>query len=456
MVAADRSESVGCSTTLRAPYSGYFATELPLADPELSAIGPGTGCGEYFRRFWHPVALSSEVVDLPLALRILGEDLVLYREHGGAVGLLDRHCSHRGTSLEFGVIDPAGLRCCYHGWLYGTDGTILEAPGEPKGNRISGYLTHTAYPTHEYQGLIFAYLGKPSEKPEFPIFDTFELEDNKLVPYAITQPCNWLQVQENAMDPIHAVYLHALVGNVQLSDTWGEVPTYEFYECGDSMYYITGRRVGDMVWVRSGEIIFPNLVQTGSLWEEARVERYFSRVSLSRWDVPVDDVTTMAIGWRHFNDRVDPEGLGREDLCGRDCVDFPGQSGSRSYEERQRDPGDWEAQCSQRPIAIHGLEHLGATDRGVAMHRQLIRKAMDGAIHPDGSAERLRGRDGLVPTHSHDTILYVPVDTGEDDREMLRELGRKVLTAILSGDEFSGRDRQSHIEKEIGRLSKRA
>ena len=442
--------------TLRAPYSGYHATEIPPPDLELAATGPGTSCGGYFRRFWHPVALSSELTDLPLAVRVLGEDLVLFRAPGGETGLLDRHCAHRRTSLVFGVIDERGLRCCYHGWLYATDGTVVEAPGEPATNKIAGRIKLTAYPTHEYQGLVFAYLGEPDEKPEFPIFDTFELADNRLVPYAITQPCNWLQVQENAMDPIHAVYLHALVGEVQLSGPWGEIPTYEFSECGDSMYYITGRRVGDMVWIRSGEIIVPNLVQTGSLWEEARAERYFSRVSLSRWDVPVDDTHTMAIGWRHFNDRVDPEGLGREDLCGRGSVDFPGQSGDRPYEERQRDPGDWEAQCSQRPIAIHAMEHLGATDRGVAMHRQLIRRAIESRVHPKGAAERQANGDGLIPTHSHDTILHVPAQAGGDDRALLRDLGRQVLDAILSGDELTGAARQQHIEREIGRLAKQA
>ncbi|MDA0261024.1 MAG: aromatic ring-hydroxylating dioxygenase subunit alpha [Proteobacteria bacterium] len=447
--------AVARGTTLHKPYDGYQAAQVPAPDWDLTSVGPGTACGSYFRRFWHPVALSRELSELPLALRILGEDLVLYRDTEGRVGLLDRHCAHRGTSLEFGVVEATGLRCCYHGWLYAADGTVLEAPGEPAGNKIAGQLKHRAYPTYEYQGLIFAYMGHPDDIPAFPIFDTFELPENKLVPYAIAQPCNWLQVQENAMDQIHAVYLHTLVGQVQLSSPWGEIPTYEFVACGDSMYYITGRRVGDMVWVRSGEIIFPNLVQTGSLWEEALAERFFSRVSLSRWDVPIDDLNTMAIGWRHFNDSVDPNGLGREDLCGRGSVDFPGQTGDRPYEERQRDPGDWDAQCSQRPIAVHAMEHLGATDRGVALHRQLIRKAIDGGIHPRGIAERQRPKGGLIPTHAHDTILYIPAIPGSDDRQILLDLGRRVLDAIVSGDNLTGAVRQRHIETGIGRLSKR-
>ena len=321
--------------TLHAPYSGYHATRIPPPDPELTAIGPGTPCGAYFRRFWHPVALSSELDELPLVVRILGEDLVLYRDSGGAAGLLGRHCAHRGASLEFGIVEERGLRCCYHGWLYGTDGTVLEAPGEPEGARIAGRLRHLAYPTHEYRGLIFAYFGKPGERPGFPVFDTFELPDNKLVPYAITQPCNWLQVQENAMDPIHAVYLHARVNEVQLSGPWREMPTLEFFACGDSMYYITGRRVGDMVWVRSGEIILPQSGSNGVAMGRCSRGALTSR-ALASADGTCQSMmsTTMAIGWRHFNETVDPEGIGvAKTSAAADSVDFPGQIGqSRSYE----------------------------------------------------------------------------------------------------------------------------
>ena len=98
----------------------------------LSRVGPGTPCGEYLRRFWQPVAFADELQDLPRALRILGEDLVIFRDRAGRVGLLQLHCSHRGTSLEFGLVSERGIRCCYHGWLYDVDGTILETPSELK------------------------------------------------------------------------------------------------------------------------------------------------------------------------------------------------------------------------------------------------------------------------------------------------------------------------------------
>src|SRR5438105_5136584 len=103
-------------------FGGYYHRDVPEDDAELTRVGPDTPCGEYLRRFWHPVGLSQDLQDLPLRIRILGEDLVLFRDRSGAVGLLELHCAHRGTSLEFGIVSEHGIRCCYHGWLYGCDG----------------------------------------------------------------------------------------------------------------------------------------------------------------------------------------------------------------------------------------------------------------------------------------------------------------------------------------------
>ena len=116
---------------LSIPYGGYLHSEVPVEDTELTHVGPGTPGGEWFRRFWQPVALSSELKDLPKAIRILGEDLVIFRDRSGQVGLLELHCSHRGTSLEFGQVEEHGIRCCYHAWCFDVDGTILDTPGEP-------------------------------------------------------------------------------------------------------------------------------------------------------------------------------------------------------------------------------------------------------------------------------------------------------------------------------------
>ncbi len=135
---------------LNKSYSAYHHRDRPPEDEELTRVGPGTPCGEYLRRFWQPVILSSELGELPRRLRILGEDLVAFRDKSGAIGLLELHCPHRGTSLEFGLIGDHGIRCCYHGWLFDADGTILETPGEPADSTLKDRLFHGAYPVREY------------------------------------------------------------------------------------------------------------------------------------------------------------------------------------------------------------------------------------------------------------------------------------------------------------------
>jgi phenylpropionate dioxygenase-like ring-hydroxylating dioxygenase large terminal subunit len=152
---------------LNTAYGAYHHRERPGDDEELTRVGPGTPCGEYLRRFWQPVSLSEELRDLPRRLRILGEDLVAFRDRSGAVGLLELHCPHRGTSLEFGLISDKGIRCCYHGWLFDVDGTILETPGEPPDSTLKDRLFHGAYPVREYGGLVLRIWGHRTNSPIF-------------------------------------------------------------------------------------------------------------------------------------------------------------------------------------------------------------------------------------------------------------------------------------------------
>ncbi len=415
-------------------FAGYRKNRAPAPDPKLTQVGPGTACGEYMRRFWHPVALTSEVKDLPVVLRILGEDLVLFRDLSGALGLLHRHCAHRGTSLEFGIVSTHGIRCCYHGWLYDVDGRIIETPGEPAGSRIKERVCQGAYPVIDFKGLIFAYMGPPEHKPPFPKFDFCEFPDNELIPYSIPIPCNWLQVHENSMDPIHTVFLHTLVSGTQLADAWGAMPVYEFVETPLGMIYVTNRRWGDNVWVRSNDMILPNIAQAAALFEDGKQTKYFNRVSLSRWLVPLDDTNAMTIGWRHFNDRVDP-GLGNRELVGKGTVDFIGQNDERPYEERQRHPGDYDAEISQRPIAIHGAENLGSTDRGVAMCRMLLRRAIDALAKGEEPKRPAPAADGTIATFAHDTVMAIPLRNDRADEDLLGEVGKRV-TAIVLGEEM--------------------
>ncbi|MGQ0664394.1 MAG: Rieske 2Fe-2S domain-containing protein [Pseudomonadota bacterium] len=436
------------------PYGGYFLNRPVVEDAELTHVGPGMPGGNYLRRFWHPVALSSELTDLPLPVRILGEDLVLFRDLSGRVGLLHRHCSHRGTSLEFGIVATRGIRCCYHGWLFDIDGTVLETPGEPPQSRVKDRLFHGAYPAREYKGLVFAYLGPPEDKPEFPVYDITETQGDELLPYSVAIPCNWLQVHENSMDPIHTVFLHTRVTGTQLSDAWGALPVIDWQERPGGMIYITTRRWGDFIWVRSTDVFMPNMAQAAALWEDGSTVQYFNRVSITRWMTPIDDIHSMTIGWRHFNDRVDPKGLGKRSEVGKERVDFIGQTAERTFEERQRVPGDYDAEVGQGPIAIHAREHMGSTDRGVAMLRQLLRRAIRATAKGDKPSLALCGPRGIIPTYAHDTVLKIPARPGADEQAQLRELGLRVTEIVRAVGFDAGPARQGMVEAAVKDLER--
>ena len=159
---------------LKKPYSAYARAHTDIFDEELCRVGRGTPCGEYLRRFWQPVFVESELNDTPTAIRILGVDLVIFRDGKGDIGLLERRCVHRGASLEFGKIVERGIRCCYHGWQFDVDGTILDTPGEPSDSPIRQKICQGAYPVQSWRGVVFAYMGPLDKRPEFPVFDAFE------------------------------------------------------------------------------------------------------------------------------------------------------------------------------------------------------------------------------------------------------------------------------------------
>src|SRR6202165_3255548 len=359
---------------LKTRYSGYLHRQVPEEDTEPPHVGPDTPCGEYLRRFWQPICFSDDLKDLPQRVMILGEELVAFRDRSGAVGLLELHCPHRGTSLEFGLIGAKGIRCCYHGWLFGVDGAILETPGEPADSTLKDRLYHGAYPIHEAHGLVFAYLGPPDEQPPFPIYDSLIRPGYRVIPgQKYFYPCNWLQIQDNTMDPAHTAFLHTIVSGAMFTEEFGVLPELDFVETPVGMIYIATRRVEDNIWARMVEAVLPNLQQVAPIWEDGHREHPFGGPMMSRWIVPQDNTRTMFIEFRHVSetDGVTPAWWANRDVM------LPGQlPEGASYEASQRRPGDYEAQVGQRPVAIHGLEHLGATDRGVIMFRQQIRRGM--------------------------------------------------------------------------------
>ena len=446
------------------PFGAYYKREIPSPDMELTSTMPGTPMGEYMRRFWQPVCLSQELTELPKAIRIMGEDLVAFRDRRGRIGVLQRHCSHRGASLEFGIVSEQGIRCCYHGWLYDIDGTILDTPCEPPDSRRRESIRHGAYPGFERDGLVFAYMGPPESKPEFPIYDSYVLPwGTRLVPFSNIYPCNWLQVHENVMDHMHAAVLHngmtvegvdaAIAAGVTLKG-FGDMPIMQWEPTrnGNAMVFIAGRRVSDdKVWIRITEIEV-NFHQIGSLMPSAARERH-STVSFTRWNVPVDDRNMIIFGWRHFNDEVDPDHAGREEDCGVDRVDFlVGQTGNRTYEEGQRAPGDWEALVSQRPIAIHALEHPGTSDAGVYMCRRLLRNVIRGKTPADTTRTAAIAAGDSLPSYAQDSVLRLQRREGAADRDAILQLGKRVLDIMKETDALPSRERDAHVRRRIDSL----
>ena len=150
----------------------------PEENALLTRIGPGTPCGDLLRRYWHPVALASELTEErpKRRLKVLGEELVLFRDHSGGYGLLGEHCAHRGTSLYYGFIEQGGLRCPYHGWLYDGTGACIEQPFEPQQSMMKYAIHQPAYPVEELAGILFAYLGPVDKKPLLPHWDVLVWE----------------------------------------------------------------------------------------------------------------------------------------------------------------------------------------------------------------------------------------------------------------------------------------
>jgi len=145
----------------------------------MTRVGPGTPAGETLRCYWLPVSFSDEVkTDEPKIIRRLAEDLLLFRDQFGRVGLTEPSCPHRGTSLEYGWVEAGGIRCCYHGWVYDVNGSCIEQPGEPTGSNFKDKIKLKAYPTREHGGIVWAYMGR-SDPPPFPRYDFLVREDGE-------------------------------------------------------------------------------------------------------------------------------------------------------------------------------------------------------------------------------------------------------------------------------------
>ena len=178
----------------------------------LCRVGPGTPMGNLFRRFWLPALLSSEIPipdSAPKRLRILGEDLVAFRDSGGRVGIVDAYCPHKQAQLFWGRNEECGLRCAYHGWKFAIDGSCVDIPNLADGENLKRKMAITAYPAREAGQVIWIYMGPKDKQPELPAFEWTELPDDQVNVSRWLQCSNWAQGMEGEIDSSHIAFLHA-------------------------------------------------------------------------------------------------------------------------------------------------------------------------------------------------------------------------------------------------------
>lgn len=330
----------------------------------LTGVGAGTPMGELLRRYWMPIAGVSELDDHPVkAVRLMGEDLVLYRDTGGRYGLVDRHCAHRRADLSYGWVEDCGLRCHYHGWLWDRTGRCQQQPFEEiahPGARFKDRVRITAYPVEAKAGLVWAYLG-PEPAPLVPAWEPFTW-GNGFVQIVLSEiPCNWLQCQENSIDPVHFEWLHGNWTRMLKGGTAPKPPAHLRVGFDEFEYGFVYRRIlegqsdQDELWTVGRTCLWPNCLFTGGHFE---------------WRVPIDDTNTLSVGW--FFDRVpnemEPFTQDRIPSWHSPIVDRATGRWITSHVMNQ----DFVAWVGQGTVADRTREHLGESDRGVIMMRKRL------------------------------------------------------------------------------------
>jgi 5,5'-dehydrodivanillate O-demethylase len=328
----------------------------------LMDVGSDTPMGQLLRRYWMPIGAVSEFDDKETKpVRLMGEDLVLYKDLSGNFGLVDRHCPHRHADLSYGFVEETGLRCNYHGWLFNHSGACIGQPYEDTvdpDRKMRTSCTIKAYPVEAKAGLLWAYLG-PQPAPLVPKYEPFTWK-NGFVQIVMTEiPCNWFQCQENSCDPVHFEWMHANWSMRLKGDDGEYAPTHLELDFEEFDWGISYKRVREdtdknhPLWTIGRHCLWPNALFTGDHFE---------------WRVPVDDETTLSVGW--FFNRVpkDMEPFVQNSI--------PHWYGPLVDEETGRWINthvmnqDFIAWVGQGKRSDRSKEHLGRSDRGVAMVRK--------------------------------------------------------------------------------------
>lgn len=405
----------------------------------ITRIGPGTPCGTLMRHYWQPVALVDEfdpqldpaMSDRPLkAVRLLGQDLVLFRDAAGNYGLLDRACPHRGADLAFGRIEGDGLRCPFHGWQFAADGRCLDTPAEPQGSRLCERVRQRSYPVVERSGVLFAWLGPENgTKPNFPELDCFIAPASHTFAFKGLWKANWLQAFEVGIDPAHPSFLHRFFGDESLEDTYGRQfrgasageidgerwpmtrimreftrPEIRLAETDYGMQLTTLRHMNsELTHVRITHAIFPYTF----------VIPLSETMTITQMHVPVDDHNTYWVSiFTSFDEPVDRKAMRDQRLAGMTLPDYvpvvgrENQWGFNPEEQRTRtylgmgeddiNVHDQWAVESMGSIQDRTREHLGTTDKAIMANRRRLLAAID-AVERGESAPGV-GDPGMDPS----------------------------------------------------------
>jgi len=395
----------------------------------LTRVGPDTPMGNTLRRYWLPALLSWELPEPdcpPVRVKLLGEELVAFRDTRGRVGLLDEYCPHRRVSLFFGRNEECGLRCVYHGWKYDVAGECVDMMNEPEELSFKHKIRTRAYPTVELGGILWAYMGPPDLEPPLPKFAWTQMPATHRHASKVIQETNWLQGLEGGIDTSHAPILHRLI--TSSSNRPGFKPTNPFVrgkapnlvvDLTDYGYQYAGiRPLGDAeVHIRTYHYIMPF-----HQIRPSRTDRDIPSVAGHIW-VPMDDDNTMVFNWEYS---TTDEPLDDEDRLERRLGNGPldvDQTTFRARRNRQNNylldrhvqktesftgidginAQDRAIQESMGRVVDRSREHLGPADKAVIQARRLLLQAVK-TVQEGGTPRGinasyygLRASEGVVP-----------------------------------------------------------
>ena len=351
-----------------------------VENEQLTEVGPGTPMGELWRRYWHPIAASAELLERRTkSVRVLGEDLVLFRDKQGRPGLIGPQCAHRRMSMVLGIPDNDGLRCAYHGWLFGRNGKCLDQPyetAEDPNSTFKDRVQMPSYPVQELGGLIFAYLG-PEPAPLLPRWELYVREGVLRDIGAAIVPCNWLQIMENSLDPVHVEWLHQHFFNyvqerLGRTEFKGQPVSHKMINFREFEHGIIKTRMlegeteDDEDWQVGHPVLFPNILLSGSTQRPTFQIR-----------VPIDDTNTLHLWYTCYQRSA---GQQPQEVIPFYKVPVPtlDATGEPDWSLLDNNSGeDMIAWMTQGGVADRTKEALGLSDKGVILYRKQIKEQLE-------------------------------------------------------------------------------